>query len=157
MNNLIPIVKVINNLIIIYCLSRVLCNILLIRFNLQYHGHDLIRIRNVINTFALEPETLIIKFKPIESSTILAPVLGSYEPETKTITIDSRVVRGKRMLMKVLLHEIAHFNQDVQGRLALTTEKVNIITYWFRPEEIEARGFARAWRSKALKIYNSVI
>jgi hypothetical protein len=113
----------------------------------------MVGINNVVRAFAQEPETLKVRLGGIKPPLIIMPALGMYEPETRTIVIDIRVVRGRWSLMKTLLHEICHHNQNVQGRLKMTKDNGNLLTYWFHAEEIEARGFARAWRAKAMTCY----
>ena len=151
------ILLVVYQLFVILCCCRVLAAMLFIKLDIRYWGHDFVGIQNIVNTFALKPKKLTVVLGAIKPPMLIMPALGFYDPSTCTITIDTRIVRSKWVLMRTLLHEICHHNQNIQGRLALTTEKCNIFTYWFKAEEIEARGFARAWRFIALKIYKRKI
>ena len=154
---IIRIIDILVNLWAAYCLFAITKAFLLIRFDLRYKKHDWHGVRRVIKAFALKPSTLRFQFGAIKPAFLIMPVLGNYDSETKTITIDVRVVRSKRMLMKTLLHEVCHHNQNVQGRLGYVQEKCNVFSYWFKPEEIEARGFARAWKRIALQVYKRTV
>lgn len=89
----------------------------------------------------LPPRWKITKF--------LAPVAGAYFPGANKIMINTRIVRNEDDLVRTLLHEICHHNQEMQGRLKYGQKGM----YFFQPCEREARAFAASWHKVAKRMY----
>jgi len=135
-----------------YFLWRLLYYVLSMRHLDPWRGYSWDAIKFVAKRLANEPEGLTIALGPIEQESFLFPIGGKYEPTTQTIYIETRLVRTPRRLIKVLLHEICHHNQCVDGRAGFGHRG----WYWTQPIEMEARAFARAWGGVALRMYNAV-